>query len=100
MDAVRLLLDHDVPVDDEDSVRRQISLACPANVFCVGGVLGTGCWASSYRPQLGPGWVAQGIAVLGKLWPPCSGRCSAYLEQALFSDVSVLCVLAFSLHAQ
>lgn len=36
MDAVRLLLDHDVPVDDKDSVRRRISLACHVNVFCVG----------------------------------------------------------------
>jgi len=71
VDAVRLLLDHDIPVDDEDSVRRRSSLACPANMFCVGGALGTGCWASSYRLHLSPGWVAQGTAVLGKLWPPC-----------------------------
>ncbi|XP_040426170.1 ankyrin repeat and death domain-containing protein 1A isoform X1 [Cygnus olor] len=47
VDAVRLLLDHDVPVDDEDSVGRRISLACSANVFCAGGVLRTGCWVLS-----------------------------------------------------
>lgn len=65
VDAVRLLLDHDVPVDDEDSVRRQISLLCPANVFCVGGALGTECWDSGDRRHLSPGWVAQGFAGCG-----------------------------------
>lgn len=82
MDAVRLLLDHDIPLDDEDSVRRRISLTCPANMFCVGGTPGMGCRAGSYRLCHSPGWVAGGIAV-----------------QGLFSDMSVLCLLAFSLHA-
>lgn len=37
--------------------------------------------------------------MLGKLWPLCQGRCKDFLEQGLFSDMSVLCLLAFSLHA-
>lgn len=43
VDAVRLLLEHDVPVDDEDSVQRRLSLACAADVFGAGAAPGTGC---------------------------------------------------------
>lgn len=88
---MRLLLDHDVPVEDEDSVQRRLSLACAADVFSAGAAPGTGCWASSYTLHLSPGWVAQG----GTLHLLSKGP-----KQALLAHVSVLCILAFSLHEQ
>lgn len=62
------------------------SLACPADVFCAGGALGAGAGLALTDITLALGGWHKALRCLGS----CGLPAEAFLEQALFSDVSAL----------
>lgn len=78
MDAVRLLLDHDVSVDDEDNVQRLPYMSCRCVLYWGSTRAGAGLKVTDITLALG-GW-QKALQCLGSC-----GRCNAFLEQALFS---------------